>query len=155
MRSWDNRSWFWDPWKGPQTYSRKGLAITLIVQGFRCLWNCERTLRNVMTIFIVDPVSNRMDWGYAMAMIPYGHWWRRHRRAFHQHFNMTMIHKYQDIQVREARAFLRRLLRSPDDFMHHAQQYVYDWDVSQVESLTVRLSAYLLPLSWISHTGFP
>ncbi|KJA21835.1 hypothetical protein HYPSUDRAFT_140077 [Hypholoma sublateritium FD-334 SS-4] len=60
-----------------------------------------------------------MDWNYNMAMVPYGPWWRRHRRSFNEHFHASAVWKYQPTQAREVRAFLQRLLTTPDNFMHH------------------------------------
>jgi cytochrome P450 len=56
------------------------------------------------------------------AFLPYGPWWRRHRRAFHGHFHPGVVDKYQPIQTKETRAFLRRLLVTPENFMHHIRQ---------------------------------
>lgn len=63
-----------------------------------------------------------MNWDYNMALLPYGQWWRRHRRAFNEHFHQSVVWKYQPIQLREVRALLHRLLTTPDDFMHHIRQ---------------------------------
>ncbi|KAF9466030.1 cytochrome P450 [Collybia nuda] len=60
-----------------------------------------------------------MGWSFNMVFMPYGSWWRRHRRAFHEHFHANAVLKYQPIQQREARAFLRRLLVTPETFAHH------------------------------------
>ncbi|KXN81911.1 O-methylsterigmatocystin oxidoreductase [Leucoagaricus sp. SymC.cos] len=60
-----------------------------------------------------------MGFGFTMGMIPYGQWWRRHRRAFHQHFNSNRVYKYEDVQIRETRTFLRRLVDTPHNFTHH------------------------------------
>ncbi|KAF9447113.1 cytochrome P450 [Macrolepiota fuliginosa MF-IS2] len=62
-----------------------------------------------------------MRWEYNMAFLPYGNWWRRHRRLFHDHFHPNIVDKYKDVQIDTARAFLRRLLKTPDDFMHHVR----------------------------------
>ncbi|KIJ94934.1 hypothetical protein K443DRAFT_11723 [Laccaria amethystina LaAM-08-1] len=51
--------------------------------------------------------------------MPYGIMWRRHRRAFHEHFHANTVHRYLPIQVKETQAFLRRLLKTPQNFMHH------------------------------------
>jgi cytochrome P450 len=68
-----------------------------------------------------------MDWYYNMAMLPYGTWWRRHRRTFNEHFHASTIWKYQSMQAREVRAFLNRLLTTPDNFLHHIRQYVFSF----------------------------
>ena len=64
----------------------------------------------------------RMNWGLSLALMPYGLWWRRHRRLFHEYFNLNAVKKYQPIQRQEVQAFLRRLLVTPDDFLHHIRQ---------------------------------
>ena len=57
-----------------------------------------------------------------MANMPYGLWWRRHRRLFHEYFYPNAVTKYQPIQKQEVHAFLRRLLVTPDNFLHHIRQ---------------------------------
>jgi cytochrome P450 len=57
-----------------------------------------------------------------MALQRYGSWWRRHRKAFHQHFNGQVVAKYHPHQLNEAHAFLRRLLDTPENFLHHVRQ---------------------------------
>ncbi|KAF8960727.1 cytochrome P450 [Flammula alnicola] len=64
-------------------------------------------------------VLELMNWGYNLAMLPYGTWWRRHRRTFNDHFHPNIVWKYQPAQAREVRAFLNRLLATPENFMHH------------------------------------
>jgi hypothetical protein len=64
-----------------------------------------------------------MKMDFNIAILPYGVWWRRHRRSFDQHFDVTnAVSKYLSIQRREVHAFLRRLLDTPDNFLHHIQQ---------------------------------
>ncbi|KAF9562064.1 cytochrome P450 [Agrocybe pediades] len=58
---------------------------------------------------------------FNMAMMPYGSWWRRHRRLFNEYFHQNAVHQYQPIQTRGTRAFLQRLLVTPEDFMHHTR----------------------------------
>ena len=65
---------------------------------------------------------HRMGWGYDIPTMPYGTEWRRHRRAFHEHFHANAVHKYLPIQVKETQALLRRLLTTPQNFMHHIRQ---------------------------------
>src|SRR5271168_4028746 len=62
----------------------------------------------------------RMKWHELnMAILPYGLWWRKHRRLFHEYFRPATISKFQPIQKQETQAFLRRLLVTPDNFFHH------------------------------------
>ena len=64
----------------------------------------------------------RMGWDFNFGLVSYGMWWRRHRKSFHQHLNINVVSKYQPIQKREVHAFLRRLLDTPDNFLHHIRQ---------------------------------
>ncbi|KAF5327811.1 hypothetical protein D9619_004578 [Psilocybe cf. subviscida] len=63
-----------------------------------------------------------MDFGYIFSLIPYGPWWRRHRRTFNEHFHASAVWKYQSVQAHETRAFLNRLLQSPEKFMSHIRE---------------------------------
>ena len=53
--------------------------------------------------------------------MPYGPWWRRHRRLVWQHFGSTAITKYHKLQEKSARALLARLLASPDKLVEHVR----------------------------------
>ena len=65
----------------------------------------------------------RMKWDFSIGLLPYGMWWRRHRRSFHQFFNINTVSKYlPTIQRREVHASLRRLLDTPDNFLHRIRQ---------------------------------
>lgn len=57
-----------------------------------------------------------MDWGYNLALLPYGSWWRRHRRAFHNFFHQNVSNAYVPIQLNTTHNFIRNLLESPKDF---------------------------------------
>ncbi|KAH9476133.1 Cytochrome P450 monooxygenase COX2 [Psilocybe cubensis] len=60
-----------------------------------------------------------MESDFNFGMLPYGQWWRRHRRSFKDHFNPEAIVNYRPIQLRSARSFLHRLLISPERFLDH------------------------------------
>ena len=67
-------------------------------------------------------VQCRMNGEIAMTLMPYGMWWRRHRKLFHEHFDHNLVAKYRPIQRQEVHAFLRRLLVTPDNFFRHIRQ---------------------------------
>jgi len=67
-------------------------------------------------------LNELMSWDMSLALMPYGLWWRKHRRLFHEHFRRNQVFNYQPILKREVRAFLRRLLVTPDNFFHHIRQ---------------------------------
>ena len=67
-------------------------------------------------------VRCRMNWKISMSIMPYGSWWRKHRRLFHEYFQRNAVITYQPIQRQEVRAFLRRLLITPDNFFQHIRQ---------------------------------
>ena len=64
----------------------------------------------------------RMKWGFAFLFSPYGAEWKKYRRTFQEFFHHNELFKYQPIQKREVHAFLRRLLFTPDNFIHHIRQ---------------------------------
>jgi cytochrome P450 len=64
----------------------------------------------------------RMNWSIAMVLMPYGVWWRKHRRLFHEYFHRDAVTKYQPIQRQDTRELLRRLLVTPENFFHHIRQ---------------------------------
>ena len=69
-------------------------------------------------------VHCRMGWDFAAPFMPYGAWWKKHRRAFQEYFHANELNKYIPIQKREVHTFLRRLLVTPDDFINHIHQWV-------------------------------
>lgn len=54
-----------------------------------------------------------MDYNWSIGFIGYGERWREHRKAIAKHFNHSVVAKYYNIQIREARSFLVRMLQ-PD-----------------------------------------
>ena len=71
---------------------------------------------------VKNAVRYRMNFRISMSKMPYGLWWRKHRKLFHEYFHLNTVTKYQPIQRQEVQAFLRRLLVTPDDFFHHIRQ---------------------------------
>ena len=85
---------------------------------------CELYVSNSSHIkeLVKIAVRSRMNGKIGMSLMPYGLWWRRHRKLFHEHFNCNVVTKYQSIQRQETRALLRRLLVTPDNLFHHIRQ---------------------------------
>ncbi|KAF8632647.1 hypothetical protein AX17_004780 [Amanita inopinata Kibby_2008] len=68
-------------------------------------------------------LTDVIDFDFNFFLLSYGTWWRRHRRAFHDYFHPNVVSKYHPVQIREVRAFLRRLLTTPEDFSEHIRFY--------------------------------
>ncbi|PIL22777.1 cytochrome P450 [Ganoderma sinense ZZ0214-1] len=66
-----------------------------------------------------SPLVRLCGQGFQMSLMPYGAWWRRHRRAFWQHFYPTATEKYRSVQKQSAHMFLRKLLEDPSDLYDH------------------------------------
>ncbi|KAF8885367.1 cytochrome P450 [Infundibulicybe gibba] len=64
-------------------------------------------------------INELMRWAWLFAFMPYGDYWRSHRRLFHQEFHPTAAIRYQPQEMRVTREMLQRLLDTPDDFMIH------------------------------------
>ena len=61
----------------------------------------------------------RVGWEWSLAFMPYGQWWRRHRRAFWQHYNPAVIPTYYEDLERGAHRLLSRLLARPETLNEH------------------------------------
>ncbi|RPD61592.1 cytochrome P450 [Lentinus tigrinus ALCF2SS1-6] len=59
-----------------------------------------------------------------LGFMPYGQWWRRHRRAFWQHFNRETATQYWAVQRDVAHRLLGKLLRDPLRFREHVRNTV-------------------------------
>nr|VWO99449.1 Non-specific serine/threonine protein kinase (EC [Ganoderma boninense] len=68
-----------------------------------------------------SPLFKLSGWDWAIPFMPYGQWWRRHRRAFWQYFHPEAIHVHYPRQEESARKLLSRLLKTPEDFAHHVE----------------------------------
>ena len=51
--------------------------------------------------------------------MPYGQWWRRHRRMLWQHVHPGAIGSYVSAEEGNARRLLLRILRNPKDLTSH------------------------------------
>ncbi|TFK92570.1 cytochrome P450 [Polyporus arcularius HHB13444] len=73
-----------------------------------------------------------------LGFLPYGQWWRRHRRAFWQHFNREASTMYWPAQRDVVHQFLGKLLRDSSRLMEHVRytssgaimKVVYDIDAA-------------------------
>ncbi|EJF60847.1 cytochrome P450 [Dichomitus squalens LYAD-421 SS1] len=70
------------------------------------------------------PMFRLTGWDWALGMMPYGPWWRRHRRAFWQEFHSDVVGRYHSNQEESARRLLARLLKSPQHFTEHIEYSV-------------------------------
>lgn len=57
----------------------------------------------------------------SFSVMPYGQWWREHRRAFWQVFHPGAMRGYRDTERAFAHDFLRKLLTSPEDIEKHSR----------------------------------
>ena len=60
----------------------------------------------------------------AMAFMPYGPWWRTHRKLFNEFFNTSAIKDYDVDQVKVVSTLLVNLHREPEIFRKHVDLYV-------------------------------
>ncbi|KAH9855895.1 cytochrome P450 [Lenzites betulinus] len=58
-------------------------------------------------------------WDWMITVLPYGPDLKRHRKAFHQHFNSTIVPSYRDLQKNEAHRFALRLIQDPENFQRY------------------------------------
>lgn len=53
------------------------------------------------------------DWDFAVR--PYGELWRKERRMFHSQLHSNAAPKFQGVQTRQARLFLKQLVDQPNE----------------------------------------
>ena len=56
--------------------------------------------------------------------MPYGQWWRRHRRSFWQYFRREAVEGYGEIQQSAAHIFLQKLSEDPGNLREIIRLYV-------------------------------
>ena len=64
-------------------------------------------------------------YSWNMVALWYGTEWRKGRRLFHEFFNMKAVTKFDDCQRKHAYRFLSHLSQTPEDFLAHAQLYMF------------------------------
>ncbi|KAI0767393.1 cytochrome P450 [Fomes fomentarius] len=87
---------------------------------------------------IFELITLRTGNDFNLAFMPYGDWWRRHRRAFWQYFRPQAIAEYHAIQRAMANRFLMKVLQTPNQLKEHLRysfsatllKILYDIDVT-------------------------
>ncbi|KAI0753233.1 cytochrome P450 [Daedaleopsis nitida] len=69
------------------------------------------------------PMVDIAGFSWALTLQGYGTWWRRHRKAMHQFFNPNVVHNYQPSVRLETHRLVKRLLSTPENFMHHIRHF--------------------------------
>ena len=62
------------------------------------------------------------DWNF--AIMTYGDTWRKTRRIFHSQMHSNAAPRFQSVQKRQARAFLKQLLEDPTELAVSVRGYV-------------------------------
>lgn len=65
-----------------------------------------------------------MGWDRALAFLPYGERFRKHRKMIQQHFNAQAVIRFQSLQRTEIYILLNNLLKSPEAFDNHIRRFV-------------------------------
>ncbi|KAF8576118.1 cytochrome P450, partial [Ramaria rubella] len=66
-------------------------------------------------------LNDLLGFDWALTFMRYGNWWRRHRKMFHQGFQPTAAARYNDIQTKQTRSYLRQLHKTPAAFVQHSR----------------------------------
>ncbi|KAI0352615.1 CyP450 monooxygenase [Trametes cingulata] len=94
-----------------------------------------------------NPVIELSGQDLNLGLMPYGPWWRRHRRAFWQYFHPGVLSRYLPIQRAAAYRFLAHLLDSPvhlkshirDTFATTMLKVLYDIDVKDEDDEHIKM----------------
>ena len=65
-----------------------------------------------------------MEAHFNLAITRYGHKWRVERRIIDQSLRPAIAVTYQPMQIVKAHAFLRQVLRCPENTLEYLKQYV-------------------------------
>ncbi|PIL22724.1 cytochrome P450 [Ganoderma sinense ZZ0214-1] len=75
-------------------------------------------------IYSSRPTSNVIalsGWTQSLPLMPYGQWWRSHRRMFWQRFHPGVVSRQFPLQEDAVRQLLLRLLNTPEHFSEHVR----------------------------------
>ncbi|PBL03455.1 cytochrome P450 [Armillaria gallica] len=83
-------------------------------------------------------MAHLTGWGTMFTFMRYSSWWRKHRRMFHEHFQLRAVPAYYPVQMKATSVLLQQLLESPDETFHHVRHHagsismktVYGYDVN-------------------------
>ncbi|SJL09788.1 related to cytochrome P450 CYP2 subfamily [Armillaria ostoyae] len=83
-------------------------------------------------------MTHLAGWGTSFTFMRYSNWWRKHRRMFHEYFQLRAVPAYYPVQTKATSVLLQQLLESPDETPHHLRHHagsiimktVYGYDVN-------------------------
>ncbi|KAM5539416.1 hypothetical protein V8D89_006868 [Ganoderma adspersum] len=128
------------PWEGYRDLNRKyGKIISLRAMGqtivvIEDVKIAVELFERRSAIYSSRPSSNMIvlsGWAQSLPLIPYGQWWRRHRRMFWQRFHPGVVSKQFPLQEEATRKLLLRLLDTPEHFQEHVR---YTLSASMIKS---------------------
>ncbi|TFK37751.1 cytochrome P450 [Crucibulum laeve] len=69
-------------------------------------------------------VNDILGWGdWIIGFMPYGEFWRRHRKIFHNFFHPKAVTAYQPVQRNAIKTMLKELHDTPSGFANHVLRY--------------------------------
>ncbi|RDB18406.1 hypothetical protein Hypma_000372 [Hypsizygus marmoreus] len=85
------------------------------------------------------PMMNElMGWSFDFGFMPYGDYWRQHRRLMHQTFHPTAALRFQPYERKATHRLLRRLLEEPDNLISHLRYMAGETVISIAYGLEVQ-----------------
>ncbi|KAF8641794.1 hypothetical protein AX16_009776 [Volvariella volvacea WC 439] len=99
--------------KNGRPFTRAELAYPWSMSSWAGRSICKCTSRNLEIILYQSQFS------FSSGFMPYGDFWRKHRKLFHQEFHPAAIVRYQPHEIKATKDMLVRLLDDPDDFLEH------------------------------------
>ena len=67
-------------------------------------------------------ISCSCGFGWGLAFLRYGDYWKDCMRAFHQEFQPDAVKKFRPVEEKATHHLLLNLLESPNDLMDHLRQ---------------------------------
>ncbi|KAK7681339.1 hypothetical protein QCA50_015430 [Cerrena zonata] len=163
----------WSKVYGDVVYLNLASQPTVVLNSAKAAFDLLEKRSDIYSDRPTSTVVEMIFWDWNIGLMPYSPKWRSHRREFHQYFNQGEVPKFQPIQLRECRAFLRRALNSNNDndlgqhvrhiFTAIILKIAYDMDITDIHDEYVRLaeeavlglSVVMLPgAHWVEYFPF-
>jgi len=91
------------------------MQATIVVGTAQVAFDLMEKRSHIYSCRKLTVMDELLFWEWALGFTQYGARWRMLRKCFHQQFHQGVIERYEPIQTREVRAFLRRMITGTQD----------------------------------------
>ncbi|KAF9254188.1 cytochrome P450 [Marasmius fiardii PR-910] len=97
---------------------------TIVVNSYKATTELlEKRSRNYSDRPRIVMTDDLMGWDWNFIHMTYGDRWRLHRKTFHQYFQPRNLPQFNVVQTDAAKALLRQLANTPENFFEHVKHH--------------------------------